>query len=230
MWNTLSLYLRTIVHVHAQSSRVVLGASFFVARRGVSFATRLPGMPFDSVSAAGASLCDHAALERDDVELWLIRCPPGFDPSELHDRTVDLTQEATPLGTGSQATGYCLRPIPAAESSGMVGVFPSAGRKRWMVGKPVAQQFAVSATPSAAAAAVSSHAPTPLPPVPQVEGLRLRHAFIGGTVPPPAAAPPSKKRAADEAPPAESKKKKAKKSDGKEPGKKKAPKDRKAVV
>jgi hypothetical protein len=199
-------------------------------------------MPFEEVSAAGASQLDHAALEGDDVELWLIRCPPGFDPSELHDRKVDLTREdSTPIGTGSQATGYCLRPIPACESAGVVGVFPSARRKRWLIGKPVTQQFAVSLAPSAVAAAgASSAAPTPLPLVPQVQGLRLRHAFVGAVPPPPAATPAAegggRKRAAEESVSGESKKKAKKKSEGggggseaKEPSKKKAKKSGAAV-
>ena len=180
-------------------------------------------MPFDPVSAAGTSQCDHASLEGDDVELWLIRCPPGFDTSELHDRSIDLSQATTLLGSGSQASGYTLRPIPACEGAGVVGVFPSAQRKRWLLGKPLARQFAISRT---AASAGSSQGPQPLPKIPQVPGLRLRNSSIGSTGPPAAPPPPSRKRAADEPlPGGEGKKKSKKKSEGKaESGKKKAKK------
>ena len=188
-------------------------------------------MPFDVVSAAGSSQCDHAALEGDDVELWLIRCPPGFDASELHDRTIDLSQEATILGSGSQATGYSLRPIPACEGAGVVGVFPSAQRKRWLMGKPLARQFAISRT---AAGAASLVVPESLQTIPQVPGLRLRNASIGSSGPSASAPASDRKRAADEPPPgSEGKKKSKKKSEAKaaagkeakaESGKKKAKK------
>jgi|TARA_B110000196_G_C20860227_1_gene526983 hypothetical protein len=182
-------------------------------------------MPFDAVSAAGPSQCDHATLEGDDVELWLIRCPPGFDTAELHERTIDLSQGGpTVLGSGSQASGYSLRPIPAIESAGVVGVFPSAQSKRWLLGKQIARQFAISRTPAGAASSAGAQR---LPTILQVPGQRLRNAAIGSIgndiVAPPA---PSRKRAAEE-PPAgsEGKKKSKKKSEGKaESGTKKAKK------
>ena len=106
------------LHTHLGALVIVLNAPPF--RNHTVDLDALP-MPFEEVSAAGASQLDHAALEGDDVELWLIRCPPGFDPSELHDRKVDLTREdSTPIGTGSQATGYCLRPIPRARAPGLL--------------------------------------------------------------------------------------------------------------
>lgn len=186
-------------------------------------------MPFDAVSAAGSSQCDHATLEGDDVELWLIRCPPGFDAAELHERTIDLSQGgATVLGSGSQASGYSLRPIPAIEGAGVVGVFPSAQRKRWLLGKPLARQFAISRTPAGAASTVGAQR---LPTILQIPGQSLRNAAIGtignDIVAPPAPAPASsRKRAAEEAPAgSEGKKKSKKKSEGKaESGKKKAKK------
>ena len=140
-------------------------------------------MGFESVSAADPSQCDHGTLEGDNIELWLIRCPPGFQASELHDRTIDVSQGLSMIGEGSQATGYCLRPIPACESAGVVGVFPSARHKRWLLGKPLTRQFAVTLAPQTLVAA-SSEGPRPLPPVARVEGLCMRNALPGVTHPP----------------------------------------------
>ena len=176
-------------------------------------------MPFDVVSAAGASQCDHATVEGGDVELWLIRCPPGFDASELHERTIDLSQGgATELGSGSQASGYSLRPVPAIESAGVVGVFPSAQRKRWLLGKPLARQFAISRTP---AGAVTSARAERLPTILQVPGQRLRNAAIG-RVGDDIVAPPSNRKRVAEEPAGSEAKKKSKKSEGKKKAKKSA--------
>ena len=176
-------------------------------------------MPFDVVSAAGSSQCDHATVEGGDVELWLIRCPPGFDASELHERTIDLSHGgATELGSGSQASGYSLRPVPAIESAGVVGVFPSAQRKRWLLGKPLARQFAISRTP---AGAVTSARAERLPTILQVPGQRLRNAAIGSVGNDIVAPPSSRKRVAEE-PAGSEAKKKSKKSEGKKKAKKSA--------
>tara|TARA_B110001452_G_scaffold164561_1_gene137282 strand:+ start:589 stop:1119 length:531 start_codon:yes stop_codon:yes gene_type:complete len=142
-------------------------------------------MPFESVSAAEDSQCDHRTIESDDVELWLIRVPPNFQPEELHDRTIDLSRESTALGEGSQSTGYCLRSAPAHESAGIVSVFPSTRHKRWLLGKPVARQLNVTLALSTASASLG--AARPLPRVPCTEGLGLRPAPPGGPAPPPTA-------------------------------------------
>ena len=162
-------------------------------------------MGFASVSAGEPSHCDHEHVEGGDVELWLIRCPPGFDLSELHDRKVKA-DETTLLGSGSQSTGYCLRPLPPCEAAGIVGVFPSSRRKRWLLGKPVARQFAVSLAPAGQNPALRAEA-CDLPQVPQIKGLRMRHFSPGEAVPKPPA--PREKRA-DEPQPSESKKVKKK--------------------
>lgn len=176
-------------------------------------------MPFESVSAAVDSQCDHRTIEGDDVELILIRVPPNFQPAELHGRTIDLSRESTALGEGSQATGYCLRSAPAHESSGIVSVFPSKRHKRWLLGKPVTRQLNVTLAPSTALA--SLEAAPPLPPVPYTKGLGLRPAPPGGPAPPATAIPEE----ADSSQPGDGKKK-ARKSDGKDGGSKKKSKKR----
>lgn len=180
-------------------------------------------MPFESVSAAEDSQCDHRTIESDDVELWLIRVPPNFVPAELHDRTIDLSKESTALGEGSQATGYCLRSAPAHESAGIVSVFPSTRHKRWLLGKPVTRQLNVTLAPVAASA--SLEAAPPLPRVPCTEGLGLRPAPPGGPAPPATARPAE----ADGAQPGGEGKKRARNKgdkEGKEGGSKKKSKKR----
>lgn len=166
----------------------------------------------DAVVSAPA--IDHATAKADDVELWAIRVPPGFDVSKL-----DQLQ----LGAaGASGDGFALRETPAGESASSITAFPSAKKGKWIPGKGFARQFSVVMAPPEPHASSSMAPPPGLPPVEQKRGFRLNRPFpdIAPEPPPPvrAAVPKnaaaSRKRPAEDTPPpskSESTKKAAKK-------------------
>ena len=132
---------------------------------------------------------DHSHVKSEDIELWAIRCPPGFDASQLEG--LDMAADRV-----TQGEGFEVRPAPSDESDAVLSAFPSAKKGRWLLGKPFSRQLVVS-LPEAPKKAAAAAPPPPLPPVPKIPGLRLRHIFLGGTMPAAvAAAPSSRKRTA----------------------------------
>lgn len=125
---------------------------------------------------------DYADVKSKDCELWLIRCPPGFDVSALDGHQAGTSEV-------SRGSGFELRPTPACEAAGLISAFPSAKKKRWVTGKPFARQFVVTKTAPKVEPAANHKKEwvaglgQPLPPVPQKVGMRLRHAFVGGAKP-----------------------------------------------
>ena len=130
--------------------------------------------------APGAGACDASSANDDDVELWAIRCPKGFDVNALQGVKVGLQPDGAPVAL---TKGYALGPVPAHESANLLGVLPTASNKGWTTAKPFARQFSVSLQPTAPDWPIGMEEPGPLGPVPQKEGLRLRHAFWGGKLP-----------------------------------------------
>jgi hypothetical protein len=125
---------------------------------------------------------DYSDVKK-DCDLWMIRCPPGFDVAQL-----DGHQLADGAGEApSRGAGFVLRPVPSCEAEGLASAFPSAKKKRWLLGKAFARQFVVTVPPTAEPPATDDDVsvPRPLPKPPQASGLRLRHAFVGGALPPP---------------------------------------------
>lgn len=155
-----------------------------LAVRAPSPATALPGpmsassfVPVD-VDAKMSSTCDHSDVEGSNMELFLFRCPPGYDASKLHG--VELVLDSgDPLELPDST--HCLRAVPACESISLRGVFPCGKRKQWELGKPFARQFAVGPRSRDTAWAPGLQSGNgELPPVKQSPGLRLRHSFMGG--------------------------------------------------
>lgn len=150
---------------------------------------KLVGVELDPIAI------DHADIKSDEIELWAIRCPPGFDVSQLEG--LDMSAAGTASGDGFE-----VRTAPMSECESVVSVFPSAKKKRYLVGKQFARNLVVSMPPPPAAASAAV-LPPPLPPVPPPQGLRLRNMFLGGTLPParaqPAPAKSSRKRSAPDA-------------------------------
>lgn len=154
--------------------------------------------PWATVAVADP-VVDYADVKSGEVELWVIRTPPGFDASRLHGANISIGEAASSSSSGvataaapapdGGSDGFVIRPTPQCESEGLVCAFPSGKKQRYVLGKSFARQFAVSEQIGAATAAVadaSAAPPPPLPPVPQIAGLRLRHMFMGGaTVVPP---------------------------------------------
>mmetsp|Transcript_23113 Transcript_23113/g.58965 ORF Transcript_23113/g.58965 Transcript_23113/m.58965 type:complete len:191 (+) Transcript_23113:19-591(+) len=132
--------------------------------------------------ACNSGPVDHADVKSGDVELFVIRCPPGFDATRLHGTMVQLSEHASSLAEDGDDEGFVLRPTPACESQGLACAFPSSKKQRYVLGKTIARQFAVServAASVASASAADDAPPPPLPPVPQIPGLRLRHSLVG---------------------------------------------------
>ena len=128
---------------------------------------------------------DYADVKSSNVELFLFRCPPGFDATQLDGASLQLPDgsDASSTDAGSAGGGIVIRATPDCESQELTGAFPSTKKKRWMISKAFTRQFAVSlATPPEPVTAP----PPPLPPVPMVSGLRLRRPSLNG-MPPPAA-------------------------------------------
>lgn len=128
---------------------------------------------------------DYAQTKGEDIELWAIRVPPGFDASQLDGLAVG---EA-----GAEGDGFVMKQMPEVECDATVCAFPSAKKKRWLVAKPFARQLVVSVPPPPLAASASS-VPPPLPPVPQVPGLTFRQTSVFMSAPEPAAAEPASPR------------------------------------
>ena len=146
---------------------------------------------WEAVGVDGTSALDASELSSGDVELWMIRCPTGFDAAQLDGLKVKASQLET-LDCAVGSSGARLRSVPACEADGFVGLLPDKNRKRWQLSAPFARTLMVT---SAAAAATTTTAagldvPRPLPPVPPVSGLRMRRARDGL----PAAPQPSKRK------------------------------------
>ena len=118
---------------------------------------------------------DHKALKGDDVELWSIRVPPGFDVAALDGITVGSDGATTTL-RGADGTSFMLQAAPAAECEPVVSAFPSAKKGRWLLAKSFARQYVVSAPPPGTKDSAAKD-PPPLPPVPQLTSLRMRNPF-----------------------------------------------------
>ena len=113
---------------------------------------------------------DHANTEADDVSLWALRIPPGFDASRLNGLEID------PSGV-TYGDGFEIREMPVVEAANIVSAFPSAKKNRWMVAKPFVRQLAVIVPPPKAEPS-ASEVPPPLPPVPPPTArLRLSRPF-----------------------------------------------------
>lgn len=123
-------------------------------------------------------IIDYATTKSDDVELWAIRVPPGFDPAKLDSLTL--------RADGASGDGFTVRSAPAAEAGSIVPAFPSAKKNRWMLGKPFTRQLVV-VVPPPSAHAHAAVVPPPLPPVPQVGGMRLSRPYPELKAPLPAA-------------------------------------------
>ena len=119
---------------------------------------------------------DYADTKSDEIELWAIRCPPGFDVSQLEGLDVSAAGAAS-------GDSFEVRAAPMSECETVVSVFPSSKKKRYLVGKTFTRSLVVSIPPPPVAPSAAV-LPPPLPPVPQVQGLRLRNMFLGGTLPP----------------------------------------------
>ena len=111
---------------------------------------------------------DFAQTKPDEVELWAIRVPPGFDVSRLDELSVS--------SAGARGDGFTLRAAPGLESGSIISAFPSAKKNRWMLGKAFARQLTVVVPPPPADTGAAS-VPPPLPPVPPKRGLRLSRPF-----------------------------------------------------
>ena len=88
---------------------------------------------------------DYAETKADDVSLWALRIPPGFDPARLNGLTLD------PAGV-TIGDGFEIREMPVAETARMISAFPSAKKNRWLVAKPFVRQLAVIVPPPRAEA------------------------------------------------------------------------------
>ena len=119
----------------------------------------------------GEPVVDFKALKGDEVELWSIRVPPGFDVSKLNGVTVN--DDGAPIQGGS----FVMSAAPAAECEAVVSAFPSSKKKRWLLAKPFAKQYVVHVLPPTDVAAASTE-PLPLPPVPQHTTLRMRNPTL----------------------------------------------------
>ena len=120
---------------------------------------------------------DYSAIKGDNIELWAIRVPPGFDATQLDGLTLSSAS-----GGAASGDGFELRTAPAAECGHVLAAFPSVKRKRWLLGKPFSRQLVVSIPPPPVSSAAQG-TPPPLPPVAMASGLRLRSTFLGGTLP-----------------------------------------------
>jgi hypothetical protein len=161
---------------------------------GVSF-KMASNKKFSSAEVKAPSV-DFSDTRDDSVELWAIRCPPGFDASRL---------DGLSMGElGAEGDGFALAAAPSGGELAVLSAFPSAKKNRWLLGKGFARQFVVSVPPPPDAPSAMVQ-PEPLPPVPQKPGLRLRHSFPGGGgtpiesfAAPATTASSSRKRRADE--------------------------------
>ncbi len=137
---------------------------------------------FSACAPAKGALFDWSEVKKPDVELWAIRLPPGFDASRLGGHT--LRGDDGAACSSSDDGGFTLRPIPVCEAEGLLGAFPSAKKQRWIAGKPITRQFAVTVPPGPLPppAAHIADLGRPLPPVPPVPGLRLRQPFAGASM------------------------------------------------
>ena len=83
---------------------------------------------------------DYSTTKSDDVELWAIRVPPGFDASRLDGLTLDTAG-------GARGDGFTVRAAPTCDPRLVVSAFPSTKKNRWVVGKPFTRQLAVIMDP-----------------------------------------------------------------------------------
>ena len=141
-------------------------------------------------ASVGEPTTDYTATKDDDVELWMIRCPPDFDPSQLHGAAFQFdpndSQSASSSSQSlmlhhSSADEVVLNAVPRVESQGFICAMPSAKKQRWMLAKHFARQFAISGGRSSSGGSSVATAPAhhdapraTLPPVPMKPNLRLR--------------------------------------------------------
>ncbi|KAL3897025.1 MAG: hypothetical protein SGPRY_013141, partial [Prymnesium sp.] len=119
--------------------------------------------------------CDYSDFKAKGNELWLIRCPPGFDASQLEGLEIDeaaLTSGATSLGT----EGLSLCPTPLIECAHHMVALPSSHANRWRVGKVPSRHFALLHSHDAKWATPCS--PSALPAPPKHVGLHNRHPSL----------------------------------------------------
>ena len=155
-------------------------------------------------ASVGEPTTDYTATKDDDVELWMIRCPPDFDPSQLHGAAFQFdpndSQSASSSSQSlmlhhSSADEVVLNAVPRVESQGFICAMPSAKKQRWMLAKHFARQFAISGGRSSSGGSSVATAPAhhdapraTLPPVPMKPNLRLRGCWGGGGARPQATA------------------------------------------
>ena len=117
---------------------------------------------------------DHKVLKGDDVELWSIRVPPGFDVAALDGVTIGSNGATTVRG--ADGASFTLQVAPAAECEPVVSAFPSAKKGRWLLAKSFSRQYVLTAQPPGIKE-IAAQSPPPLPPVPQLTSLRMRNPF-----------------------------------------------------
>jgi len=118
-------------------------------------------------------------IEDDDIELILFRVPAGFDASALDGVELSAGADEIVVGDGGR---YAMRQVPLCEAASYVPAFPSREQGRWVGSQPFAAQYSLVMRPPGAGNRAPL-GPAELPPVPQLQGLRLRHPFKGGQLP-----------------------------------------------
>ena len=128
------------VNCSSAATCVYVDASYTIIDAGI--------MASEWVTVPSGTSPAPVAVDDDDVELWAIRCPKGFDLDALQGVRVGLQPDGPPVAL-SRAPGYALGPVPAHESANLVGVLPSASDNGWTTAKPFARQFSVTMQASA---------------------------------------------------------------------------------
>lgn len=152
------------------------------ACRGMAGASSHDGYAEVVCGRGAEKVLENAELSRilEDDELILFRVPPGFDAAVLHGVELSIDADETVVGEHGR---YAMRPVPQCETACMLPAFPSREQGRWVTSRPFSAQFAVVMRPPGAGDRRPA-GPPELPPVPQLQGLRLRHPFKGGQLPP----------------------------------------------
>ena len=82
---------------------------------------------------------DYKKTKDEDIELWAIRIPPGFDASRLDGLTLSAA--------GARGDGFTVRAQPSCDPKLVVSAFPSSKKNRWVQAKPFTRQLAVIMDP-----------------------------------------------------------------------------------
>ena len=143
---------------------------------------------WEEVEIDGHAACEYAEVKGSEVEVWMIRCPPGFDVSTLDGLKMNMASLDAPNCTVG-GDGLMLQAVPAHETANHSVAFPDTAGKRWRLSKQFTRQFAL--VNEVDTTLNSDIQPTEKPPVPQTGFLRLRTSHPGGvhTSPPVVADP-----------------------------------------